>query len=215
MTTFYYKGDKVAVASQNSDLHGHGEAIRKELGKRIPRDKKLKALDVGTGFGINVAFLVGHLRNGSVVWSVDPSEEVLARVKESLGEKGARIRFHKANADDMEFEDGFFDVIASVMVIHHMERLQPALKEMVRVLRPGGSLLLVDYSPLASKELEFSARHDAEDFSTSKDVVTGLERLGVPAKVVDKEVWYLVEAKKPSARRPRAPARSSRSRRAR
>lgn len=205
----------MAIASQNSDLHGHGEAIRKELGKRIPRGKRLKALDVGTGFGINVAFLLGHLKEGSEVWSVDPSEDVLARVKENLGENGTRVGFHKANADDMEFEDGFFDVVASVMVLHHLEELQPALKEMVRVLRPGGSLLLVDYSPLASKELEFSTRHDAEDFSTPTDVVKALERVGVPTKVVDRKIWYLVEAKKPSARRPRAPGRSSRPRRAR
>jgi len=204
----------MAVASQNSDLHGHGEAIRKELGKRIPRDRRLKALDVGTGFGINVAFLVAHLGGGEV-WTVDPSEEVLAKVRESLGGKAAKVGFLNASAHDMKFEDGHFDVVSTVMVLHHMEDLQPALEEMVRVLRPGGSLLIVDYAPVASKELDFSTRHDAEDFSAPKDVVAGLKRLGVAAEVLDNRVWYLVEAKKPSARRPRARATSSRARRGR
>ena len=86
---FHYKGEKMALASRNSDLHGYGEAIRGELGRRIPRGKKLKVLDVGTGFGINVAFLAGWLSKGSAVWTVDPSKEVLADVKAALDEESA------------------------------------------------------------------------------------------------------------------------------
>jgi ubiquinone/menaquinone biosynthesis C-methylase UbiE len=205
----------MAVASQKSDLHGHGAAIRKELGKRIATDRKLRALDVGTGFGINVTFLLRHLMKGSEVWTVDPSKEVLDKIKDDLGEKGAKVGFLNASADDMEFEDEYFDVVASVMVIHHVERLQPALEEMMRVLRPGGALLMVDYAPVASKELDFSTRHDAEDFASPSDLVEGLEKLGAPAKVIDKRIWYLVEAKKPSGRRPRALGRPSRARRER
>jgi SAM-dependent methyltransferase len=171
---FHYKGGKMVVASRNTDLHGYGEAIRGELGRRIPRGKKLKVLDVGTGFGINVAFLAGWLSKGSAVWTVDPSEEVLADVKAALDKESARlVRFAVATADDLDFGDGFFGVVVSVMVLHHIERLQPALKEMARVLRPGGTLVVVDYKPEASHLLEFRTRHDEADFFGPSAVVKG------------------------------------------
>src|ERR1039457_7535868 len=119
----------MVAASPNTDLHGYGEEIRKQIGSRIPRDKKLKVLDVGTGFGINVAFLARWLAKGSAIWTVDPSKEVLTEVKAALDVENAHmVRFVVATADDLEFEDGFFDVVVSVMVLHHIEKPQPALQ---------------------------------------------------------------------------------------
>ena len=215
---FYYKGGKMVVASRNTDLHGNGEAIRGELGKRIPRGRKLKVLDVGTGFGINVAFLARWLYKGSEVWTVDPSKEVLANVRAALDEESARlVRFAVATADDLDFEDGFFDVVVSVMVLHHIERLQPALGEMSRVLKPGGRLLVVDYKPEASHELQFQTRHEEEDFFGPAAVAEGVGRLGMKGREKDFGLWYLVEARKgrpspprPSARTGRAKARAGR-----
>jgi len=204
---FYYKGEKMAMPSHNADLHGYGEAIRGELGRRIPRGKKLKVLDVGTGFGINVAFLAGWVSKGSAVWTVDPSKEVLTDVKAALGKEGARlVRFAVATADDLDFEDGFFDVVVSVMVLHHIEKLQPALKEMVRVLKPGGTLVIVDYKPEASRQLEFRTRHEEADFFRPKAVVKGIGRLGMVGRPSDFGVWYLVEAKKKAPTPPRPAA---------
>jgi len=210
---FHYKGEKMAVSSRNTDLHGHGDAIRAELGRRIPRSKRLKVLDVGTGFGINVAFLAGWLSKGSAVWTVDPSKEVLADVKASLEEESARlVRFAVATADDLDFEDGFFDYVVSVMVLHHIERLQPALKEMARVLKPGGRLVVVDYKPEASRELEFGTRHEEEDFFEPEAVVRGMGGLGMEATPNDFGVWYLVEARKARPSAPRPAPRAGRAR---
>jgi ubiquinone/menaquinone biosynthesis C-methylase UbiE len=210
---FHYKGEKMAVASSNTDLHGYGEAIRGELGRRIPRGKKVKVLDVGTGFGINVAFLASWLSKGSAVWTVDPSQEVLADVKASLDEESARlVRFAVATADDLDFEDGFFDYVVSVMVLHHIERLQPALKEMARVLKPGGRLVVVDYKPQASRDLEFKTRHEEADFFEPAAVVEGIGRLGIRAAPKDFGLWYLVEARKGRPSAPRPAARAARAR---
>src|SRR5271170_6713059 len=110
---FEYKGEKMAVASSNTDLHGYGEAIRKELAKRIPAGKKLKALDVGTGFGINAAFLAKRLPKGSEVWTVDPSRDVLAKVADSLGTDAKRVNFAVSSADNLKFEGGYFDAVVS------------------------------------------------------------------------------------------------------
>jgi SAM-dependent methyltransferase len=192
----FYKGGKMVAASPNTDLHGYGEEIRKLLGRRIPRDEELRVLDVGTGFGINVAFLARWLAKGSAVWTVDPSKEVLADVEATLDRESARlVRFAVASADDLDFEDGFFDLVVSVMVLHHIEKLQPALKEMARVLKPGGKLLVVDYLPRASHELEFRTRHEESDFFKPEDVVRGIRKLGMGGRTSEFGMWYLVEGK--------------------
>ena len=211
---FYYKGGKMVVASRNTDLHGYGEEIRGELGRRMPRSKKLKVLDVGTGFGINVAFLARWLSKGSAVWTVDPSKEVLEDVKAALDEESARlVRFAVATADDLDFEDGFFDYVVSVMVLHHIEKLQPALKEMARVLKPGGRLFVVDYKPQASHELNFRTRHEEADFFDPSAVLKGMGMLGMAGRATDFGMWYLVEAKAGVRASPRgAPAGRARAR---
>src|SRR5271169_6312938 len=102
----------MVAQSGNTDLHGYGEEIRREVGSRIPRDKRLKVLDVGTGFGINVAFLAHWLSKGSAIWTVDPSKEVLDNVEASLAKESVReVRFVEAAADDLGFADDFFDVV--------------------------------------------------------------------------------------------------------
>ncbi len=207
----FYKGGKMVAASPNTDLHGYGEAIRLELGRRIPRGKKLKVLDVGTGFGINLEFLASWLSKGSAIWTVDPSKEVLTNVAATLAKDAAgRVNFVEASADDLDFADGFFDVVVSVMVLHHIERLQPALKEIARVLRPGGTLVIVDYKPAASHELEFQTRHEEADFFEPAAVVKGLGRLGLAGRPSDFGVWYLVEARKERPTAPRPAARHGR-----
>jgi len=202
---FHYKGEKMAVASANTDLHGYGRAIRLELSRRLPSGRKLRVLDVGSGFGINAAFLARSLPKGSEVWTVDPSPEVLDNAKKSLGADAARLRFREASAHDLGFDEGYFDAVVSVMVLHHVVALQPAIAEMARVLRPGGTLLAVDYKPEASHKLDFKSRHEEKDFFSPEAVARGMAMAGLEAAEEEHGVWYLVEGRKAaSARRRRA-----------
>ena len=186
-----------SAAASNTDFHGFGNQIRGELAARIPSGKKLKVLDVGTGFGLNVAFLAQHLSGSSRIWTVDPSEEVLKNVKSELrAETAARVGFVKASADELDFEDGFFDFAVSVMVMHHIEKIRPVLRELVRVVKKGGRLLVVDYKPKAAHVLEFQTRHEESDFFEPATIEKQLEKQGTSDKTKDSGVWYLVEATK-------------------
>jgi len=197
MPVFFYKGRKMSTTSQNSDLQGYGDEVRMELGRRISRVKKLRVLDVGTGFGINVAFLADWLGRGSRVWTIDPSKGALEEAKEKLGREAARrVEFVVASVDDLKFGSDFFDVVASVMVLHHLDELRPALREMARVLKLGGKLIITDFQPGASHELKFHTRHKESDFFKPEAVVEAMRRVGMAGKVKDLGMWYLVEAKK-------------------
>ena len=196
----YYKGTKIArPMTLNSDFHGYGERIRTEIATRLPKKGARKVLDVGTGIGTTLGFLTNHLPQGSKIWTVDPSEEVLEDVRKKLAEEGAGsipVEFVHADASSLDFEDGFFDEIISVMVLHHVEDLGDLLVELARVLKNGGRLLITDYLPEAPKYLDFRTRHVASDFYQPERVSKAVRQAGLKVRTKRFKLWYLVDAKK-------------------
>ena len=198
----YYKGEKVEGPIQpGTDFHGYGEKIRTDLVKLIPRKQNSKVLDVGTGFGSTAIFLAKNLPEGSKIWTIDPSGDILEDVKKKFSQEGLDsqipIQFVQASAAKLEFQNDFFDAVISVMVLHHVENLRAALKELVRVLSRGGRLLIVDYLPRAGKDLEFQRRHLASDFFEPEGVAKIIQEVGGSnVKIERAEMWYLVNATK-------------------
>lgn len=171
--------------------------MRKELASRFSHDD-VNALDVGTGFAGNAEFLARSLSKKSRIWTLDPSREVLVKAKKTLTAKGlsSNIEFVQASANETGLESGFFDYVVSVMTLHHIEDLKPALRETVRVLKERGKILLADYRPEAADEFHFATRHAKSDFFTSSQVADILRSEGAKAVTHDHEFWYLVEATK-------------------
>jgi ubiquinone/menaquinone biosynthesis C-methylase UbiE len=189
----YHKGKKVEKHVTGTDFHGYGETIRNEV-KRLLPSGQLKVLDVGTGFGTNVTFLAKNLPQGSKIWTIDPSSEILAEVKQKLGGAASNVEFVRASAEKLDFPDGFFDLAVSVMVFHHMKDLGAAVEEIARVTRKGGKFIVVDYKPEASHELHFQSRHVESDFFKLKDVEKAIKSHNMSLKIKDFGLWYLAEA---------------------
>ena len=178
------------------DFFDYGDAIRAALDRRLPRHP-VWALDVGTGFGRNAVFLAHHLPRGSHVWSVDPSEDSLKVGEEAVLKAGlaSQVSVLPGMAERLPFADCEFHLAMGVMLFHHLVEVPPALREMARVTRPGGKLLLVDWGPTAHL-LPFAIEHRAEDFLTAHAVDNMLREIGLQPVVEQHQMWYVVEAVK-------------------
>lgn len=124
-----------------SALHAAGEdlALLERLLGEYP-DARL--LDVGTGGG-HVAYLAAqHVRE---VMAYDLSEKMLDAVKQEAKKRGlANISTRQGPAEHLPFEDGAFDVVASRYSAHHWRDVGMGLREISRVLKPGGVLVMMD-----------------------------------------------------------------------
>jgi ubiquinone/menaquinone biosynthesis C-methylase UbiE len=111
-----------------------------------------RALDAGCGTGA-LAFALAPLV-GEVV-GVDPDEE---RLEAARGLAPGNVRFELADASDLPFPDGSFDLVGCLRVLHHARRPELIVSELTRVVRMGGRLLLVDQiapaDPVTAQELD-------------------------------------------------------------
>jgi ubiquinone/menaquinone biosynthesis C-methylase UbiE len=192
----YYKGEKYESSISNAgDFHGQGDKIRNELSARIFPQDNLKVLDIGTGFGSNVEFLSNVIQNKGKIWTLDPSDEVLKNAEKTLNEKGlgGNVTFVKGTTERIPFGDSFFDIVVSVMVLHHLQGLEGGIKEMLKVLKKGGRLVLIDWNP-ESHVLPFTSRHKKEDFFEPENVASLIRKSGAIPKITELQYWYIVEA---------------------
>jgi ubiquinone/menaquinone biosynthesis C-methylase UbiE len=105
---------------------------------------------------------VGCGPRGSLEWADDAAERVGADplADEYLRLNGGRhaMRYVRARAEELPFEDGAFDVVSTFNALDHVEDPDAAIAELVRVLDPGGTLLLIveiDRGPTVTEPLTF------------------------------------------------------------
>lgn len=120
-----------------------------------------RVLDVGTGPGylaLAASRVVGP--EGAAV-GIDASPEMIARARLLADRSGAAAEYIVASAASLPFDDGSFDVVLSRLVLHHLtgEIRATALAEMLRVLRPGGRLLIADIASKAARSGHHLAAH--------------------------------------------------------
>lgn len=100
------------------------------------------ALDLGTAVG-HTAFALSQTV-GRVV-GIDLTEEMLDLARRLAAERGfANVRFVRGDVADLPFPDASFDVVTSRYSAHHYGQPRQVLREVARVLRPGGRFVLAD-----------------------------------------------------------------------
>lgn len=127
--------------SLNIDKRWRRKAIRCLQGK-----EKGKLLDVACGTG---DFSIAASRAGvAQIVGVDISEKMLEIGREKVKAAGlsAKIDLQYGDSEQMEFADGTFDAVTVAFGVRNFEHLEIGLKEMYRVLKAGGKVVILEFS---------------------------------------------------------------------
>jgi len=127
----------------------HNRALRELLPTFIDRDD-FALLDIGCGRG-RVARIVKDAFPRVRVFGIDIAPEQIERAREFVSD-GV---FQVANEINLPFEDASFDYATCRMSIHHYPDMQGHLREVARVLKPGGCYLIIDAVPIAGEQDEW------------------------------------------------------------
>jgi ubiquinone/menaquinone biosynthesis C-methylase UbiE len=135
--------------------HGHHESVLRSHRWRTAANSAaylidrlapgLSVLDVGCGPGTITADLAALVAPGRVT-AVDTSAEVLSGAAAVAAERGLEnVEFATADVHDLDFPDDSFDVVHAHQVLQHVGDPVRALREMRRVCRPGGRLVILNH----------------------------------------------------------------------
>ena len=101
-------------------------------------------LDLGCGTGTYLEIQSSLPKHKNVRWyGADPSEEMLRIAKGKI----PNVKFHNAVAEELPFPDAHFDYVTSRFSFHHFTDRYAAIKEIHRVIKPGGFFKIVNLAP--------------------------------------------------------------------
>ncbi len=134
--------------------HGHHDSVLRSHRWRTAQNSAafllayltpgVSLLDVGCGPGTITADLARRVEPGSVV-GIDRAPSVIAEAATAFAPPShPNLRFATGDVYGLEFEDGSFDVVFAHQVLQHLTDPVAALREMGRVLKPGGLLAVRD-----------------------------------------------------------------------
>jgi ubiquinone/menaquinone biosynthesis C-methylase UbiE len=142
----------------------------------------MKGLDIGSGPGVVAAALSPLVKE---VVGIDISEEMIAKATMQHADK-RNVRFQLANVEETPFASDFFNIATARMVFHHVADCARGLKEVLRVLMPGGRLVLCegvppDHLTRARYEDIFALKEERHTFSEAELInmfdATGFENI--------------------------------------
>src|SRR5882672_2386542 len=162
MTVVPYKedqsGKKEQVARMFDNISGNYDFLNHFLSLGIDTLWRRKAirqlksiqprfiLDVATGTG---DFAIEALRlNPDKVIGVDISEGMLEVGRKKMAKRGlaSKIELRSADSEKLPFEENKFDAIIVAFGVRNFEHLEKGLYEMLRVLKPGGKVVILEFS---------------------------------------------------------------------
>jgi len=173
----YYWGEHIHLGYYNDDVMARGAgtllgckvkdfveakldfveemAIWAGCAEKTPRT----VLDVGCGIGGASRHLAQGFGEGTSVTGITLSPKQVARAEELAEQQGVRnAEFRVMNALAMDFPDNSFDLVWACESGEHMPDKKKYVEEMVRVLKPGGTLVIATWCQRDDRDEPFSAR---------------------------------------------------------
>jgi len=159
--------------------HGRHRAFRKRLVGLARLSAGESILDVGCGTGSVAIAAKRQVGADGAVVAIDASPEMIARARSKAARARIDVTFRTAAAEALPFPDAQFDVVLSTLMLHHLPRSvrQQCAREIRRVLKPAGRVLVVDFAHAQSKSgvLAHFHRHGHVD---PREIIALLEQAG-------------------------------------
>jgi ubiquinone/menaquinone biosynthesis C-methylase UbiE len=126
--------DRMVAKTEEAGL----SALREDLIARATGD----VLEIGAGTGANLGLYGSDVTSLTVT---EPEPPMLKRLERHVKEEAPRAKVLRAPAEDLPFNDNSFDTVVSTLVLCGVNDQPRALRELRRVLRPGGRLIFLEH----------------------------------------------------------------------
>ena len=120
---------------------------RKKAILQLKNDKPKQILDVATGT-CDMAIISYRLLRPEKITGIDISGEMLKVGRKKIEKEGLTsvIELQTGDSETINFADNSFDAVTVAFGVRNFENLESGLKEMLRVLKPGGKLIVLEFS---------------------------------------------------------------------
>lgn len=116
--------------------------IRRQREKVIPLARG-RVLEIGIGSGLNLPFYdAGRVTR---LWGLDPSPEMRAMAAKAARQAPFAVDLIDLPGEEIPLEDGSVDTVVVTYTLCTIDEPEPALRQMARVLRPGGELVFCEH----------------------------------------------------------------------
>jgi ubiquinone/menaquinone biosynthesis C-methylase UbiE len=146
--------DHVMARTEKAGLAAHREAVVSQATGDV--------LEVGAGTGANLLYYGPDVHSLTLT---EPERPMVNRLEKHIAERRPDTKLLRAPAEDLPFNDDSFDTVVSTLVLCTVDDQPRALREMRRVLRPGGRLLFIEH-----------VRSDEEKLARHQDRMAPLNR---------------------------------------
>ncbi len=135
--------DIKATEWDKNDMHRErARTVAREILEEISLTREMTALEFGAGTGLLSYMLKDHLKE---ITLIDNSEGMVKVLNEKLkAEKADNLKVVKADLENEDFKGGPFDLIYTLMVLHHVGDVETIIRKFHSLLRPGGHLAISD-----------------------------------------------------------------------
>lgn len=138
------------------------DAGLREVRRRLLADAQGRVLEIGGGTGANLHLYGPEVESLTVT---EPEQPMLRRLDRKVREQAPLAKVLRARAEELPFADDSFDTVVSTLVLCGVDDQRQSLREVRRVLRPGGRFMFIEH-----------VRSDEPKVARLQDRMNGLNR---------------------------------------
>jgi ubiquinone/menaquinone biosynthesis C-methylase UbiE len=157
-----------------------------------------RVLEIGCGRGVGIDIILSRFGAGSVdAFDLDP--DMVARARARHAARGREVRLWVGDAEKIRAGDGTYDAVFDFGIIHHVPAWRNALREVARVLKPGGRLYAEEvlarfiHHPVWRRVLD----HPMEDRFDRRGFEAGLVQAGLTVlgsnQLLGSFAWFVAD----------------------